>query len=508
MGKGKLDFKTMLPDEDKNARMGEERAFLTKLLESSINGDFPALKNHVEGKLKEKAGVSKKEILTEYKDGNKRICLHFIAQCASSTMLEDFASWIDNNEVFLEMARIKDKDGITPLMLAAHFDDKALATKRVQFLLGLDAKLALARSAAGATALHYAAGAGGSIQTIMALYNAGKTALSTNSEKGGTPLHWAASLNGDYTNTTLKALVEQCEANLETQNSQGVTPLLLALVAGNDKHGRYLVEQGASFMDKTLPGKVTPVHICADLNLVKTLTAMIEKLTPEEVNKAFESTTDGGDTPLDVACGQKHLECVIILSSENDESKAQQLIDNYKPKEKKTTTASVPFSGKESGEKENQNEVERLAHEIATKASMTTVSADDKKRALASKAEGNQSFLKKDYKQAVGSYSQAIAADPTDAAFYSNRSACYMNLNDPEKALQDAVICRLLRPEWSKGCFRMATARLALGRFEDAAVSAWEGLQLDEENDELKSLFNKCIKQGKKEHQERQNKKS
>lgn len=506
MAKGKVDVKTMLPDEEKNALMSEERSFLTKLLESSINGDFPALKNHVEGKLEEKAGVSKREIVTEYKDGNKRICLHFIAQCPSSTMLEDFASWINDNQAFLEMARIKDKDGITPLMLAAHYDDKALATKRVQFLLGLDPKLALARSAAGATALHYAAGAGGSTQTIMALYNAGKTALSTNSEKGGTPLHWAASLNGDYTATTLKALVEQCKANLETQNSQGVTPLLLALVAGNDKHGNYLVEQGASFLDQTLPGKVTPIHICADLNLTTTLAAMIDKLSPEEVKKAFESTTEGGDTPLDVACGQKHLACVMILSSENDESKAQRLIDNYKPKEKKTTP--VPFSGKQSGEKENQNEVERLAYEMATKASMTTVSGDDKKKALVSKAEGNQSFIKKDYEQAVGSYSQAIAADPTDATFYSNRSACYMNLNDPERALQDAVICRLLRPEWSKACFRMATARLALGRFEDAAVSAWEGLQLDEENDELKSLFNKCIKQGKKEHQERQNKKS
>jgi hypothetical protein len=40
---------------------------------------------------------------------------------------------------------------------------------------------------------------------------------------------------------------------------------------------------------------------------------------------------------------------------------------------------------------------------------------------------------------------------------------------------------------------RMAVARLELGRYEDAAVAAWEGMQLDENNQELKVL-QKCVK--------------
>lgn len=37
-----------------------------------------------------------------------------------------------------------------------------------------------------------------------------------------------------------------------------------------------------------------------------------------------------------------------------------------------------------------------------------------------------------------------------------------------------AQVCRRLKPDWPKACYRMAVARLALGRFEDAALAAWE----------------------------------
>ena len=35
-------------------------------------------------------------------------------------------------------------------------------------------------------------------------------------------------------------------------------------------------------------------------------------------------------------------------------------------------------------------------------------------------------------------------------------------------------VCRRLKPDWQKACYRMAVARLALGRYEDAALAAWE----------------------------------
>jgi hypothetical protein len=90
-----------------------------------------------------------------------------------------------------------------------------------------------------------------------------------------------------------------------------------------------------------------------------------------------------------------------------------------------------------------------------------------------------------------------------DETYYSNRSACYLKLNKNHEALDDAVVCRYLKPTWVKGCFRLATARFAVGKYEDAAVSAWEGLNLDEGNSELETLVTKCIKKGRKEHLEK-----
>ncbi|CAN0187101.1 unnamed protein product [Discosporangium mesarthrocarpum] len=75
-----------------------------------------------------------------------------------------------------------------------------------------------------------------------------------------------------------------------------------------------------------------------------------------------------------------------------------------------------------------------------------------------------------------------------------------MATGEHEMALSDAEICRRQRPEWPKACYRMAVARLALGRFEDAALAAWEGVQLDNNNKELKSLLQECVKKGRSAH--------
>ena len=136
--------------------------------------------------------------------------------------------------------------------------------------------------------------------------------------------------------------------------------------------------------------------------------------------------------------------------------------------------------------------------ELSVKAAATQVSEEDKKRALDLKARGNQHFAKFKWELAKSCYTEAIAADPTDATFYCNGSACCMQQRDFDEALLDSVICRCLKPDWPKSCYRMAAARLALQRYEDAALSAWEGLRLDEDNDELKRLLQKFVKEGHK----------
>ena len=45
------------------------------------------------------------------------------------------------------------------------------------------------------------------------------------------------------------------------------------------------------------------------------------------------------------------------------------------------------------------------------------------------KAEGNDFFRADKFAEAAEAYSKAIEADPTEAALYSNRAACYASLD-------------------------------------------------------------------------------
>jgi tetratricopeptide (TPR) repeat protein len=174
--------------------------------------------------------------------------------------------------------------------------------------------------------------------------------------------------------------------------------------------------------------------------------------------------------------------------------------------------------------------------------SAPTTSCPEKAQAF--KLQGNAHFAAQAWQEAIDFYSLAVQEDPTNAALYSNRSAAYHHLDmaaaatsssspktmtdtskqdnedtanekgttDKEvavgrtttvaqqKALSDAWLCRALRPDWPKASFRLATALSAVGRFEDAAVAAWEGLQQDSENDELKKLLQDNVKMGREQH--------
>jgi len=129
-----------------------------------------------------------------------------------------------------------------------------------------------------------------------------------------------------------------------------------------------------------------------------------------------------------------------------------------------------------------------------------SVDAAAKLESVEAKKRGNTLFGKKDYKAAIEAYSQAVELFAGDHTYYSNRCACYMALNDFKAALHDAVCCRIIAPSWQKGAYRLASARLALKRFEDAAVAAWEGVSINpagKESDELKDMMKRCVREGK-----------
>lgn len=105
------------------------------------------------------------------------------------------------------------------------------------------------------------------------------------------------------------------------------------------------------------------------------------------------------------------------------------------------------------------------------------------------KAAGNKAFLAKNYHPAVEQYTLALTHDPVDHVFFSNRSACYASLDQPEKALADGNRCVALAPAFAKGYSRQGVAMFNLGRYPGAERAAMAGLGVDPNNAALQDLL-------------------
>ncbi|KPV78707.1 uncharacterized protein RHOBADRAFT_51141 [Rhodotorula graminis WP1] len=84
------------------------------------------------------------------------------------------------------------------------------------------------------------------------------------------------------------------------------------------------------------------------------------------------------------------------------------------------------------------------------------------KSALALKARGNKLYSAKQYTDAIAYYTKAIECEE-QAVFYSNRAACYTNLNDLDQVVEDCTSALRLDPSYIKALNRRATAREQLG---------------------------------------------
>eukprot|EP00994_Dinema_validum_P000048 NODE_100_length_2545_cov_148.215946_g67_i0.p1 GENE.NODE_100_length_2545_cov_148.215946_g67_i0~~NODE_100_length_2545_cov_148.215946_g67_i0.p1 ORF type:complete len:733 (+),score=271.53 NODE_100_length_2545_cov_148.215946_g67_i0:75-2273(+) len=118
----------------------------------------------------------------------------------------------------------------------------------------------------------------------------------------------------------------------------------------------------------------------------------------------------------------------------------------------------------------------------------TNGAANEANLQLANEAKeaGNEAFKAERWADAEEHFSKAISLDKTNHVFFSNRSACYVNLGDFEKGLEDAQACVKLAPRWVKGYGRVATAYHRLGELRAAKAAYEEGLDLDEDNTGLR----------------------
>ena len=509
--------------------MGIERASLKTLFEGASNDDIDAVRSVIMKYIS--IDTDELDVLASFKDGRGRSALHFAAQCHSVKVLKfvlQHSKKTYDCEKTAALVNLADAEGITPLMCCCQ-DTPLSGTPPSRYIDTVhlltcstygDAKIPLATKS-GATALHYACSSG-SMPVVCCLLDKLvdirlQKGLLTRQSEGGTPLHWAAASTAAGCPGIIHHLVKTYELDVDLVEGRGLPSLILSAASSNDETSSALIECGAD-VGFILQGGVTLAHMAADCGLEKTMKAL---LTTESGKETAVRENDSGETPTVLAAQHGYREVVrLLLQSIHISGDAVDAVDGKAVDE---CIASVLAKEAIKGKKEADGTVEHgnVEHSIASTAQplvdpveaaatlaaqesllkANSYSAEDIASSLSLKAEGNALYSKGEWALACSSYSAAITLYPLDATYFSNRSACYLALKQVEKALVDAIYVRIIKPDWSKGHYRLAKARLELGRYEDAAVAAWGGVSIDDSNEELKALLQRCVKKGKQDHQ-------
>ncbi|KAF8490446.1 hypothetical protein F5888DRAFT_1741290 [Russula emetica] len=105
----------------------------------------------------------------------------------------------------------------------------------------------------------------------------------------------------------------------------------------------------------------------------------------------------------------------------------------------------------------------------------------------ASKEKGNAAFKAGDYTAAIGHYTAAAHADPSEPTFFLNRAAAYLKLSKNEDAERDCTTVLGLSNKNVKALFRRAQARTALQKLGEAHNDLQKALKLEPNNEAVKS---------------------
>lgn len=461
------------------------KAFFTEAAKICMEGTVENLQTLVNQFLGNNPKASINEIFNDFNtEGRKLIHL------ASRGKQDIFEYILENCGDKVTHANAKDDFGFTPLINATISEADSIIEKLLE--LGVNVN---DRNEDGASAAHFAAG-DGVTSRLQRLRSAG--ASLTFMSASGTPLHWAA---GKGRSAAIQYLITQ-EVDINVLSKEGSPAVLMAACSSCDMGVKYLVEAGAD-IGHIVSGNLTTLAICAENGLTNAVASIIKTDTGL---RCCDIETSDGNKPIHLAAMVKNIEVVKILlpiymagtSVSDEEQLLKEILTDGARRMKIWENANVI---KQDAEKKKDLQ-ESLGNDGGV------IEIDWKKQPTAAevmeadgfKESGNLLYKEKQFEDAVQAYTKGVIANPRNEVLWSNRSACYLALKLPQKALRDAEVCRRLKPDWTRGCYRLASARLALGQYEDAAVAAFEGVKIDEHNKELKTLMKLAVKRGQDEH--------
>lgn len=120
------------------------------------------------------------------------------------------------------------------------------------------------------------------------------------------------------------------------------------------------------------------------------------------------------------------------------------------------------------------------------------------------KEKGNAAFAAGNFTEAEEMFSQAIAADHTQEAYFANRSSARLALGNHQEALSDCEICLDLSEQRNvKAWYRKGKALQLLNRPDDARVAFEAGLKILPSCSQLKEAFERLEPSDKQVEDER-----
>uniref|UniRef100_A0ACD5TLI3 Uncharacterized protein n=1 Tax=Avena sativa TaxID=4498 RepID=A0ACD5TLI3_AVESA len=416
------------------------------------------------------------------------------------------------------------------LLGAAAAGDLALLERMARQLDGGRGRLAEAVEAVkdrGVGALHLAA-RGKKMEVCEFLVEDVRVDVDAVDECGRTPLVWA--INGEGGDLDIVRYLLDHGANPDSVDMRGYTPLHEAVKIGRCKIVEFLLSRGA-FVDPFSTDHGTPLHVAAQYKQDCAMKILLDHHA--DCNKIL----DNFSSPLMIAIYSRSVKCVNLLLEAGADLKGMRtttplqgaaingLTDVLKPL---LDAGADPNVRNEFGHLPVQlaayfgthKDVEILfevtssripaIHDWSIDGIINYTKSEPKledhplsKTSIAKlKEEGNKALHKKDYRAALEFYDMAMLVnlENVDSTLMGNRGFCRLQLGHGEGALNDAHLCRIMRPECADTCWLQGCSYVQLQEYEKACDAFLDGLKLKPGCVEIEKALRKALRLLKESH--------